>query len=276
MDRLLQATPQTLSASYYAGSTLTDPSPDTATVGVTRTDGTFVVAALTAATPDGVGGFTYPLTSIQTADLDILTATWVATLGSAANIVTRAEIVGGFLCSLAEMKLVFATSTDAQLSHIRTAAEQRLENACHRAFVPRYSLERRSSRPGRFRLAWPDVRAIRYASVDGVALTAGQLSYLDIGRGGFVTGLPRRSSIGFGVTRIGYEHGADYPDEVIREAVVLAAQETFTTTDLSEGFVIRREADNQSVTFASPSSTGTFTNPILRRVVKDYGSPLLA
>lgn len=275
MDRILQNTPQVITATLYSGSTATDPSPDSATIEVLRADGTALVAAGTSASENGTGSFKFALTAAQLAQLDVLTARWTMNVGTTATITTRAEVVGGFLCSLTELKGVFPTKTDAELTAIRTASEQRLENACHRAFVPRYALEARSARPWRFRLAWPDVRAIRYASVGGTALTSTQLSYLDIGPGGYVTGLPRRGTIGYSRTVIGYEHGADYPSEVIREGVLLAAEETFAS-DSSDALVIRREADNQAVTFASPSSGGSFQNPTLRRIVRDHGTPLVA
>jgi hypothetical protein len=48
----------------------------------------------------------------------------------------------------------------------------------------------------------------------------------------------------------------------------------FTST--ADGRVVRREADGQAVTYASPSSSGGFLNPTLRALVRDLQRPLVA
>lgn len=278
MDRALQGAPYTSRITFYTGSTGTDPSPDSAKIEVIRADGTVLVAANTSTVNDtasGAGVFAYTFTPTQLVNLDILELRWTATVsGQVTTLKTFVEVVGGFLCSLADLKVVFPTKTDAELASVRTATEQRIENACRRAFVPRLASEIRTVRP-RMRLAWPDIRLIRFASIGGVAISSTLVANLNITAGGTVIGLPGPTAIGLQRVEIGYEHGADYPDEQIREAMLLAAEETFTE-DSQEALIVRREADNQSVSFASPSSSGSFRHPLLKRIVRDYAAPLVA
>lgn len=276
MDRALYSAPYTARITFYSGSTPTDPSPDTATIEVVRSDGTVLVTAGQAVVNDtasGAGVFSYTFTPTQLTLLDVLELRWTATVGGqSTKLRSYVEVVGGFLCTLADLKLDFATSTDAQLALIRTAAEQRLEDACRRAFVPRFKKETRTSR-SRFRLSWSPVRALRFAEVNGANITSGQLAQLNVTPAGLVVGLPR-SNTTFSLIRVGYEHGMDFPSEVIREAVLLTAQETFSV-ELDDALVVRREADNQSITYASPTSSGPFQNPTLRRIVRDHAAPLV-
>lgn len=275
MERALISTPYTARATYYSGSTATNPTPDTATVEVVRADGTTVVAAGAAAVNDtlsGNGVFSYTFTTAQMAALDTFEIRWKATMGGqVSTIKTFVQIVGGFICTLAELKTLFPNDTDADLASKRIAAEQRIEAACRRAFVPRLAVESRSVR-SRVYLSWPDVRLIRFVLLDGVAVSAGTLASLSVSPSGFVTGLPGSSKPFYRII-IGYEYGADYPSESIREGVLLAAEETFSDTE--DANVIRREADRQSVTFASPSSSGSFNNPVLKRIVRDNAAPMV-
>jgi hypothetical protein len=271
MNRALVNVPYTLEMTLYAGSVATDPSPDSATVTVTRADGTPVITS-GATNNTGVGTFARTLTAAQMGLLDTLTAEWTMTVGAETTVLrTHVEVAGGFLCPLADLAAVFTGETDAELARIRTAAEQRLEDAIGFACVPRYAYERnRSVRRGRVRFGWPNVRVIRSLEVDGYAYTGSTLDAITYGLSEtvYLTG-----TYGSYAT-VGYEHGEDYPSEAARQAVVLAAQEMFTST--ADGRVVRREADGQAVTYASPSSSGGFLNPTLRALVRDLQRPLVA
>jgi hypothetical protein len=267
MNRALVNAPYTLEATLYQGSTATNPAPDSATVTVTRADGTVVLTD--GATNDtGTGTFSRTLTSAQMSLLDTLEARWTMTVGAeTATLVTHTEVVGGFLCTLAEIKTLFPTATDDEAAQIRTAAEQRLEQAVG-AQVPRYAYETKQAR-GMLRLNNNRVRTVRSLVVDGADYSVDGLVLADS-----VVYLSRsRSSGWYAPVSIGYEFGEDYPSEVVREAVKLAARETFTTS--SDGRVIRREADGQAVTYASPSSGGGFMDPTLRAMVADLAGASL-
>ncbi len=261
MDRFLQGTPATITATIAVGGTSTDPSPDTATVTVTRDDGTVLVATA-GATNTGTGTFSYTLTPAQTALLDRLTAAWTVTLGGqSTTFTTRHEIVGGFLFSLADLKAVSmggATTIGAkfsndQLLEIRTTVEDTLEHACGRAFVPRY--ERFTSIGGCSPLRLkPFLRAIRGVTAGGVAYTTDQLAALvfdengflygpgDYGYSGLVDGEPFYPA-GTGLI-VRYEHGMDEPPWRVRKAALLLAQT----------WIVKGPVDDRVTTMSSPDT----------------------
>jgi hypothetical protein len=258
MERILQSAPFTPSETFYDDGVIVDPG--TVTVGVTRADGTILIAAGTATNGTGAAARTFALTIANTALLDTLTVTWTsATKGIRKSTI---EVVGGFLFGLADLKSLFPSATASDLAEMRTLAEQRLEKACGQAFVPRYSLETFDGTGTiDLQLAWPNVRSVRSAAISGTAVT---LSTITLGR--YRVNLSTGWTAGYGNVVIGYEHGRDAADEDIRQAALLVAQETFGSTDSR---VVRREADGQAVTLASPSATGPFVDPVLRSIVRD-------
>jgi hypothetical protein len=278
MERLQWKLPQVLSAQLLSGSTATNPNPDSATVEVFRSDGT-VLAASGPATDDGVGRFVKPLTVAQTSLLDVLRADWSMSVdgGPPGTITTYTELVSGFLCTLGDLGNVYPGKSDEDLAVIRSGTERRLESACRQALIPRFTVETKTIRR-RVRLAWPHIRAIRFVIVNDVALSPGEVANLSVSAVGTVYGLPRFNTVGIGRCVIGYEHGLDYPPGDTVEMMKMAALETFPTTDSEtiDSRVIRREADNQSVTYANPSSSASFLNPTLRQMVKANAAPLVA
>jgi hypothetical protein len=264
LERVQQNTPLTLSHTFTEGGVPVEPG--TVTIGITAADGSVVVAPGTAVTAGGTGVRTFNLTTAHMALLDILRVTWTSTLKG--TLQSYVEVVGGFLCSLGDIGAEFPDADVAERARVRMAAEQRLESECGQAFVPRYAYERnRRVRNGRARLGWPNIRAIRSVDVDGYeygsavdVLTFGGSEMLAVGSGSYAT--------------VGYEHGQDYADERVRSAVVLAAREMFSTS--AGGYVVRREADGQAVTYASPSSNGGgFLDPGLRALVRDLQGALV-
>src|SRR5687767_3322430 len=102
MDRILRGTTATVSATFSVDGTGVDPVPDTATVQITRDNGTVLVATTLAASVTGQPGkFEFALTTAETALLDTLTATWVSSLGT---VETTIEVVGGFLFTIAQAR----------------------------------------------------------------------------------------------------------------------------------------------------------------------------
>lgn len=146
MDRILINTSALLAVQFYVDETATDPSPDSATVTIVSADGT-AIATDAVATNAGVGKFTYVLPAQS--DVHQLTATWTATFGGVPiTVTTTAEIVGGYYCSLAEIRAadpsLASTSTypwDA-LDAARAEAEDEAETIMGRSFVRRYAVER--------------------------------------------------------------------------------------------------------------------------------------
>jgi hypothetical protein len=259
--RIVRGRSATLEHTFYSGVTATDPTPDVATVTITRADGTAVVTSA-ATTEAGTGDVTYTVTPTQTALLDRWTMTWTATFGGQAQTFSEVvEVAGDVLFNLTDLQPLFPTASLPELNRMRTLAEQRLEKACGQAFVPRYSLETFDGTGSTdLQLGWPNVRSVRSAVIGGTAVT---LSTIAVGR--YRLNLSSGWTAGYGNVVVGYEHGRDTADEDVRYAALLVAQETLSGT---EGRVVRREADGQAVTYASPSS-GPFVDPVLRAIVRD-------
>ena len=262
MQRILKDTVATISGTFYVDGVATDPSPATATVTVTRDDGTVLVNGATA-TRASVGKFTLTLNAAQTALLDQLTATWTSSLGT---ITTEAEVTGGFLFSLASLKTdVAATgkSTD-QLLAARTYAETALEGACGRAFVPRYHREQVNGSGGRdLVLSMPFVRAVRWARLDGVALTVGELADLEAQE----FGVYNTASWTYATYRnyeIAYEHGPDAATPEASRAALLLARAYLGS--------FNRPIDDRAITF-NTTEGGTYSLAVPGRNGSIFGIP---
>lgn len=109
------------------------------TVGVTRADGTVVIAAGGATTHGATGVYTKALTAAQTASLDLFTATW--TDAGAGARTSDHEIVGGYVFSIDEAKAFETLSAISNTLIIakRAEVEDELERIRNAAFVPRYA-----------------------------------------------------------------------------------------------------------------------------------------
>jgi hypothetical protein len=183
-DRVLTGTAPTISATFYVDGVATDPAPATATVEILREDGTTLVAAGTNAPHAGTGVFTYALTASQTAQLDLLTARWTATVGGQLQTIeTFVEVVGGFMFSLAQARRLSplgdtAAYPTSDLLAYRTLAEQALEEACGVAFVPRYARDLISGDARTDVAVRRRPLSVLSASIDGTALTSPELSVL--------------------------------------------------------------------------------------------------
>jgi hypothetical protein len=269
VERIISGRSATLTHTFYSARVATDPSPDSATVTITRADGTALVTAA-AATEAGTGKVTYTVTPAQTALLDTWRVDWFATFGGQAQTFREyVEVAGGVLCTLHRTSRRCSRPPPTRSSaDIRTDAEQALEDECGQAFVPRYARETLDGDGSVLVLTNPNVRAIRSASYTygGVVtpLTTSQLGYLAFNPSGILTGYTW--PCGTGNVTVAYEHGRDYAPPGARTAVLAAAQEIHGAST-GDGRVIRREADGQAVTYASASSSGGFLDPALRAFV---------
>lgn len=166
----------------------------TVTVGVTKADGTEVVAAGTSAPedPDAAGTYTVAVSAAQVATLEWLAATWK--VAGVTRAVTVHEVVGGYYCSVADAHTVeqFGTVPAATLRRVRGEVEAEFEQITGVAFVPRYARVRVDG-TGRTTLAVPfsqvtSVRSVRVYS-DGVTyttFTAGELAAVPASRTGLL------------------------------------------------------------------------------------------
>lgn len=254
----------------------TNPSPDEATVTVTRDDGT-TIAVDAAATEAGTGAVSYTLTPTDTATLDALTFDWKATFGSLEQTYTETvEVVGGFLFTVAQARASAPLSdTDKfstqQIIDARTLVETALEDACGVAFVPRYRRETVNGDGWRhLTLSMPRVSAVRSVSKDGVAFTSDELSaVVPSGTGTIYTanGFTR----GFGNYAIAYEHGWSAPPPRISQAALRWARHILAgTSQIDERYT---SVSNEVGTFslATPGLRGSITGlPEVDATINEY------
>jgi hypothetical protein len=235
-QRVLQGAPATLTVNVTDQDGALVDATGAFTVAVAQADGTSVIAAGTATTRTETGVYTLPLTSAQTAVLNLLTATWTDA-GSGRVITSKHEIVGGYFFNLADARssnngdLTDATKFPSPLIlTTRQEVEEEAEEICDVAFVPRY---KRVILDG---LATPEIvlpshkirtiRSVRiYTPAGGTtftALTATQLAGISVDDDGMI----HRTDFGFfdegrANIVIEYEHGHDAPPADVRKASLI-------------------------------------------------------
>jgi hypothetical protein len=224
IERILQSTPGTLSQQWYEDGAAVNPG--TVTVGITRADGTDLVASGAGTTGSGSSARTYSLTTTHTALLDSLTVTWTSTLKG--TLVSRVEVVGGFLFSISDARAIAplnnaVTYSTESIADMRTTVETAIENACGVAFVPRYTHETVSGNGSREIMLRPVPRVIRSVTADGSAFSAGDLALISMGITGSMYSSGQSWAAGTNNVVVGYEHGYGVvPPEVKRAALILA------------------------------------------------------
>lgn len=278
MDRLRLVTSGTyhleVATPDEAGALFTPTSPLTVAI----RDGAGV-SALTQTTATTItNGIAYEAAYSVLDALDTYTCTWTGMKSAAAKEWTSiVELCGGYLFEIADMRAFdsaftsSATISDAKMRAARTAAEQRLEQACRVAFVPR---ARRLTLTGNGTSSFflPDnaVRRVVSLSVDDVAFTAGELTELDVREWGRVT---RGDGLTFedgSSIEVFYEHGLDYPDAPVVQAAMLLAREYLVRSALSSRATVEAtDVGFFRVSVAGPDRpTGL---PEVDAVISDFG-----
>jgi hypothetical protein len=160
VDSVEQNTTPTVSFTYAEDGVAVNPSPDSATVTVTRADGT-ALHTNAATTDGGTGIFRYVLSASDTSLLDTLTLEWH--IGTQ-TFTTTVQVQGGFYFTIAEAKALteLASKSAAEIAAGRTLAEQAFEHATGYTFVPRYTRQTLSAVHGTvLRLPKRPLRSIR-------------------------------------------------------------------------------------------------------------------
>ncbi len=194
------------------------------TVHVQTADGTDVIAAGSSTT--GSNPYARALTASQTETLELLTATWTDA-GNSATRVTHHEIVERFYFSPAELRARETSLADtdkftnAAILGARREVEEECEEFCGVAWVPRFRRVTLNG-DGTLELLVPDteIRTIRSVTIDGSALTSGQLATIDRLPDGR---LVRSAGWPSGEQNIvlEYEHGRDRPPrDLVRAAMM--------------------------------------------------------
>jgi hypothetical protein len=254
LERILRGTAGTISATFTQDGVPDDPTPDSASVTLTRAS-TGAELGPYDAYDGGEGVFQHTLTPTEASLLETFTASWTVTFGDyEQTLKTTVEVVGGFLFSLQDlraMKLGGASDTvgsrfaTAQMTAMRTLVEQSLEDVCGVAFVPRFSQETLSgSGCATVMLKRPMVSAIRAASLGGTTLTP---SANTVSPSGILYNGGRSWSAGFENVVVGYEHGhGQTPARVSHAALLLAKR-----------WLVEGPADDRA-TSITVEGTGTF------------------
>jgi hypothetical protein len=220
IDRIVQGRRSEISAVFVdeTGAAV-DPPADTH-VTVVRFDGTVLVNDQAAADA------TFVLDASQTADLDLLTATWTGTVGSDQQVMTtQVEIAGGVLFEVADAMGALAGQSAAVIAQVRTQAERDLERACGAVFVPRFIFEtRRLASVDLLRLGFPDFRQLRSLSIDGVAQDLSTITF--DGRALHFT-----ADVD-GVVVVAFEAGLDQPPGGADKAALMLANRYFAQSPI--------------------------------------------
>lgn len=255
MLRIVQGLSATLQHTFYVDGVATDPSPDSATVTITRDDGTAVVTGA-ATTNTGTGTVSYTLTPAQTATLDRLTVGWTATFsGQSQTFSEVVEVAGGVLFTLAQARALkpLDNTTDyptARIVEARTMVETALEDACGVAFVPRYERRLVSGNGRSVLMLVPRLRAIRSVSIDdadiGVTAT-GTIRVLPTGEAYY----PAWWDVGIGNLSVAFEHGHDYPPPRVSQAALL----------WTRSFLVRGPIDDRTTQMTTDDGTSILSVP---------------
>lgn len=233
-QRILRATTGSLSWQPLDG----DGEPGnqgTVTVGVTASDGSTVIAAGTATTGSTTDPRTIALTVAQSADLEVLTATWK--VGTDVVAVTDHWVVGGFLFSAVELRAVEPSTADgsrdvtAAIQRARSEVEDLFENATGVPWTPRLHVVCSTRDHDGYHLATGSrfVRSVRwcrlwYGEDDYTELTAAELAQIVPAADGIVK-LPMTTAGHWKVTAgvevgyfVGTPIGVQIPADVRRAA----------------------------------------------------------
>ena len=177
---ILRDSAETLSITAYSGEDATD-ADGSVTLAIVDGAGTSVVAAGTATTSAGSGVYTYSLAGQS--NLKELITTWSGTWGSAMEFTTTSEVVGNFYATPAEVRAMDMISGEAStfpaadLVGAINYATAVIDDFCGASFVQRYQrdvLNGTDSQVIRVTQLFPET--LLAASIDGTALTAGEIS----------------------------------------------------------------------------------------------------
>lgn len=227
--RIQRDTPALLTVTFYVDGTPTNDAP--VTVGITKADGSVLVAPGAATANPSPGVYAYSLA--RQAALNHLTVTWT---GANQTQTTVVEIVGGFYITESELRsranmADAATFSDAKFLAARQWFEDTFERATGVAWVPRFRRVRIAGNgsglllPDLFPRSLLSVRAYTSATVF-TSYTAAELADIDLADSGAATRLhPGSWPYGARNLVMEYEHGADSPPSDVVEAAAVAIRD---------------------------------------------------
>jgi hypothetical protein len=279
MERVLRNTAATLSVTFYSDETSVD-ADGAVTVTVVADDGT-TIASNAATTKGALNSGIYSYTLPAQSDLNRLTLTWTGLFSTVSqSLVTRAEVVGGRIFTYGEARAadtVLANTTKyptAMLERVRTEVEDEFESIAHRAFIPRYGETRLlGNGTDTIRLNHADIRSVRSASIDGTALTAGELADLYVEDHGILVRLDGGKWTADKPVVVRYEYGLGYATPDLKAAALMRCRSRITTNNsgIPDRATTFDSAEGGTYQLATPGRAGWETGiPEVDAVVKRY------
>ena len=280
-QHIQQGLAATLSVTFYADGVVADP--DVTTVTITRLDGT-AIATDAATSGSGAAARTYALTSVQTADLDILTVAWdSATYGTVEQTV---EITGGVLFTIREARAYdngamasAATYPTATIEEARARVTDEFKRICGVSFVPR--IERVTlDGAGDDWLFLPRLRVLAVRDIEVLDTTDGtwtaytvdelaDVQILDLGRVRRLDGTTFVS--GRQNVRVTYEHGWRQPPLAIRQAALAVLRFTLVPGNFSERAIsLSSEFGTTQLSTPNPERGRYYGLPVVDAVIDRY------
>lgn len=277
-QRILRNVAATLSATFTDQDGVPAEPSDTVTVGITRADGSVLLAGGTATTVEASAGLrTVSLTAAQLPSLDHLTCTWTAASGEIAT--THVGVVGAYYFPLTDLYALDGMSglSDEAMRVARQSVEEMVEERTGWVWCPRLEVE--TIDVGRFRgyngwlqcssqvsLATRPVRALRGVTVDGAAQT---LTDWQFDAYGFL-GWPYSAAwpVTSPLVTVAYEVGEDRPPRQLVEALLGAARQS--NLDVNSGVSPRALSFSNefgNINYARATVENLFGNPAVDAVL---------
>lgn len=274
-QRVLQNIPATLSVQFVDQDGAPHAPAGAVTVGITRADGT-VLLAPGQATVDGAtaGVKTFAVTATHTALLEHFKCTWTAASGEI--IVTHVDVVGAYYFALSDLSALDGMTglSTEQLRTARQSVEEMIEQRTGWSWVPKLAIEtvgpswvNNVSWTRRLVLTHRPVRAMRSIKVDTVAQTLTNWSIDEWGVLGSMTGWSLSSSGIPNTIELIYEIGDDRPPVGLITAIMDAAAQT--NRDRKSGTTRALGVTNEygNISYARATAENLFGTPAVDAVL---------
>lgn len=236
------------------------------TVAVVNGAGTSIASGTSQQVGSDTTLFKFTLTPVNLANLDVYTATWTATIGGVTDTYTTYfEAVGGFLFTIEELRAfdpqITATNfTDARVRDARAQASQRIETLCGVSFRlrgNRFTVNGSGDRDLYLEHFQP--QTFISGTIDGIALTAGEITDITL----YASGLATRKTLGSWTSGdrnvvVYYTHGYTQAPLAIRRAAMLLARAILVPFNVPDR-ATALSTDEGTFTLSTPGLNGSLT-----------------
>lgn len=275
-QRVLQHIPATLSAQFVDQDGAPHSPVGAVTVGVTRADGTALLAPGQATTAGATAGVrTIDVTAVQTALLDHLECTWTAATGEVA--ITHVDVVGAYYFTLSDLSSLDGMTglTIDQKRLARQAVEEIVEVRTGWVWTPRLVVDtvqvadlgwygQRVGYPSSYMLTRRPVRALRQVAIDGVA--AASTDWTNDGWG--LIGVTHNWALATSkVVQVIYEAGEDRPPVALTQALMDAARQSHVDRKSGTPRALGVTNEYGNISYARATAENLFGTPAVDAVL---------